>query len=85
MIEYVTDGLTDLDDSEIQVHKFAENYVFKQIAYSILSTKFGVQEYIVRRFQKEAFAALKNARIRLNDVNPVDLVKAMKGRNKWIK
>jgi hypothetical protein len=85
MIEYVTDGLTDLDDSEIQVHKFAENYVFKQIAYAILSTKFGVQEYIVRRFQKEAFAALKNTRIRLNDVNPVDLVKAMNGRNKWIK
>ena len=85
MIEYVSDGLTDLDDSEIQVHKFAEQYVFKQIAFSILSTKFGVQEYIVRRFQKEASAALRNAKIRLNAINPVDLAKSMAGRNKWIK
>jgi hypothetical protein len=85
MIEYITDGLSDIDDTEIQVHKFAENYVFKQLAFSILSTKFGVQEYIVRRFQKEASAALKNAKIRLNSINPFDLVKVMKGRNKWIK
>ena len=85
MIEYVSDGLTDLDDSEIQVHKFAEQYVFKQIAFSILSTKFGVQEYIVRRFQKEASAALRNAKIRLNAINPVNLAKSMAGRNKWIK
>jgi hypothetical protein len=85
MIEYVTDGLSDLDDSEIQVHKFAEQYVFKQIAYAILSTKFGVQEYIVRRFQKEASAALRNSKMRLNSINPFDLVKASKGRNKWIK
>ena len=85
MIEYISDGLTDLDDSEIQVHKFAEQYVFKQIAFSILSTKFGVQEYIVRRFQKEASAALRNAKIRLNSINPIDLAKSMAGRNKWIK
>lgn len=85
MIEYVTDGLSELDDTQIQVHKFAEQYVFKQIAYAILSTKFGVQEYIVRRFQKEASSALKNAKLRLNAINPFDLVKASKGRNKWIK
>ena len=85
MIEYITDGLEDIDDSEMQVHKFAENYVFKQIAFSILSTKYGVQEYIVRRFQKEASAALKNTKLRLNSINPFDLVKVMKSRNKWIK
>lgn len=85
MIEYITDGLSDLDDSEVQVHKFAEEYIFKQIAFSILSTKFGVQEYIVRRFQKETSAALKKSKLRLNSINPFDLVKSMKGRNKWIK
>jgi len=85
VIEYVTDGLNDLTEAEIKVNKLAEDYLYKHIANQILNHKFGVQEYIVRRVKNEAFAALKNLKIRMMDVHPMDLVQAGRGRDKWIK
>ena len=85
VIEYVTDGLNDLTEAEIKVNKLAEDYLYKHIANQILNHKFGIQEYIVRRVKNEAFAALKNLKIRMMDVHPMDLVQAGRGRDKWIK
>lgn len=85
VIEYVTDGLNDLAESDIKINKLAEDYLYKHIANQILNHKFGVQEYIVRRVKNEAFAALKNLKIRMMDVHPMDLVQAARGRDKWIK
>jgi hypothetical protein len=85
VIEYVTDGLNDLTEADIKVNKLAEDYLYKHIANQILNHKFGVQEYIVRRVKNEAFAALKNLKIRMMDVHPMDLVQAGRGRDKWIK
>ena len=85
VIEYVTDGLTHLDETEIKINKLAEDYLYKYIANQILNHKFGVQEYIVRRVKNEAFAALKNLKIRMMDIHPMDLVQSAKGRDKWIK
>jgi hypothetical protein len=85
VIEYVTDGLNDLTEDEVKVNKLAEDYLYKHIANQILSHKFGIQEYIVRRVKNEAFAALKNLKIRMMDVHPMDLVQAGRGRDKWIK
>lgn len=85
VIEYVTDGLNDLTEAEVKVNKLAEDYLYKYIANQILNHKFGVQEYIVRRVKNEAFAALKNLKIRMMDIHPMDLVQASRGRDKWIK
>lgn len=85
VIEYITDGLEHLTESEIKVNKLAEDYLYKHIANQVLNYKFGVQEYIVRRVKNEAFAALKNLKIRMMDIHPMDLVQAAKGRDKWIK
>jgi hypothetical protein len=85
IIEYVTDGLTHVDDADVKVNKLAEDYLYKYISSQILNTKFGVQEYIVRRVKNEAFAALKNLKIRMMNLNPADLVQSAKGRGKWIK
>lgn len=85
VIEYITDGLTHLTESEIKINKLAEDYLYKYIANQILNHKFGVQEYIVRRVKNEAFAALKNLKIRMMDIHPMDLVQSAKGRDKWIK
>jgi hypothetical protein len=85
VIEYVTDGLNDLTEAEIKVNKLAEDYLYKHIANQILNHKLGVQEYIVRRVKNEAFAALKNLKIRMMDIHPMDLVQAGRGRDKWIK
>lgn len=85
VIEYITDGLEYLAEDELKVNKLAEDFLYKYIAHQIIQYKFGVQEYIVRRMKNEAFAAMKNMKIRMMDIHPFDLVHAMKGRNKWIK
>lgn len=85
VIEYITDGLEYLTEDELKVNKLAEDFLYKYIAHQIIQYKFGVQEYIVRRMKNEAFAAMKNMKIRMMDIHPFDLVHAMKGRNKWIK
>jgi len=85
VIEYVSDGLTHVDDSDVKVNKLAEDYLYKYIANQIINHKYGVQEYIVRRVKNEAFAALKNLKIRMMNIHPMDLVQAARGRDKWIK
>lgn len=85
IMEYITDGISYLEEQDLKVNKLAEDYLYKYIAHQIVSYKFGVQEYIVRRFKNQAFAAMKNMKIRMMDIHPFDLVQIMKGRNKWIK
>lgn len=85
VIEYISDGLEGKEEGEIRVLKQAEDFLYKYIANQIVSHKFGIQEYIVRRMKKEAFSAMKNMKIRMMEIHPNDLVQALKGRNKWIK
>lgn len=85
VIEYISDGLESKAESEIRVNKMVEDFLYKYIANQIVSHKFGVQEYIVRRIKKDAFSAYKNMKIRMMEIHPNDLVQALKGRNKWIK
>ena len=85
VIEYVTDGLAHVEDADVKVNKLAEDYLYKYISSQILNTKYGVQEYIVRRVKNEAFSALKNLKIRMMNLNPADLVQSARGRGKWIK
>lgn len=85
VIEYITDGLLDLGEDELKVNKLTEDFLYKYIAHQIIQYKFGVQEYIVRRMKNEAFAAMKNMKIRMMDIHPFDLVHSLKARDKWIK
>jgi hypothetical protein len=43
------------------VHKFAEEAVYKHIAYGVVSTKANMPEYIIARYKKERFAAYKKS------------------------
>ena len=58
ILDYISDSLGT--DEEMQVHKFAEEAMYKCIAYAILSTA-NIQEYIVQRFKKERFAAIRTS------------------------
>ena len=51
----------------------------------ILSTKLGVQEYIVRRAQKEKTALYRNAKLRMSNLHPSRLLMSLRGQYKWIK
>ena len=85
VVEYVTDGLTHVDDADVKVNKLAEDFLYKYIASQILKYRYNIQEYVVRRAKDEAFAALRNTKIRMMNLNPADIAQAARGRDKWIK
>ena len=83
ILEYVSDGLAyDLDT---RIPKMAEEAMYLHILYSILSTRSGVQEYIVQRFKRERSAMLRNTKIRLSNIKLEEITQVMRGKSKWIK
>ena len=83
ILEYISDGLSV--DGDMQIPKMAEEAIYMHIAHAILSTRTGVQEYVVRRFKKDRAAALRNAKIRLSDIKLNEFVQVMRNKSKWIK
>jgi hypothetical protein len=69
----------------MRVHKFAEEAMYKCIAYAIMSTRANVQEYIVNRFRKEKFAATRKAKLRLSNLKIEELTQILRGKSKQIK
>jgi len=82
-LKYISDSLGT--DAEMQVHKFAEEAMYKTIAYAIMSTRANVPEYIVRRFQKDKFAATRKAKLRLSNLKLEELTQILRGKSKHIK
>ena len=83
ILDYISDSLGT--DGEMQVHKFAEEAMYKWIAYAILSTRANTQEYIVRRFKKERFAAIRSAKLRLSNIKLEEITQVLRGKSKQIK
>jgi len=85
ILEYISDGMEGGDDSLISVNKLFEKYVYAYIQYELLSTKLGIQEYIVARARKEKESLLRNAKIRISNIHPGRLLMSLRGLDKWIK
>jgi len=85
ILQYISDGMENGNDSAISVNKLFEEYIYAYIKYALLNNKFGVQEYIVNRVKKDKQALLRNAKIRLSNIHPSRLIMNIRGENKWIK
>ena len=83
LIKYISDSLGT--DAEMKVHKMAEEAMYNQIAYAILSTRSNVPEGIVYRFQKAARATKRNAKLRLSNVKLEEITQILRGKSKQIK
>jgi hypothetical protein len=83
ILDYLSDSLGT--DAEMKVHKFAEQAMYMCIAYAILSTRANVPEYIVRRFKKDKFAAVRQAKLRLSNLKLTELTQILRGKSKHIK
>ncbi len=85
ILEYVSDGMENGDNSKITVNKLFEDYIYAYIEYAILNSKLGVQEYVVNRARRRKSALLRNAKIRLSNIHPSRLLMNLRGQNKWLK
>ncbi len=85
VLQYISDGMENGDDSKISVNKLFEEYIYAYVQYAILNSKFGVQEYIINRARKNKQALLRNAKIRLSNIHPSRLLMNLRGEDKWLK
>jgi hypothetical protein len=82
-LKYVSDGLAA--DGDMNVHKFAEEALYKYIAHAILATRANTPEYLVLRFKKELFAAKRNAKLRLSNIKIEEITQVLRNKSKIIK
>jgi len=82
--KYISDGIGGSDE-DMTVHKFAEEALYKYIAYAILSTRANTPEYLVSRFKKERSAAKRNAKLRLSNIKIEEITQVMRNKSKIIK
>ena len=59
--------------------------MYKSIIYAILSTRANVPEYVVRRYKKERFAAIRAAKLRLSNIRLEEITQIFRGKSKQIK
>jgi hypothetical protein len=84
ILDYISDSLGT--DEEMQVHKFAEEAMYKYIAYAILSTSSQpIHQQLAPRFKKERFAETRKAKLRLSNVKLEELTQILRGKSKQIK
>ena len=83
ILHYISDGLGR--DDEMIVHKFAEEAIYKWIAYGVISSRSNMPEYIVQRFKRERFAEARKAKIRLSSIKIEEFTQVLKGLSKPIK
>ena len=83
ILKYISDSLGT--DDEMQVHKFAEEAIYKWIAYGCLAARVDVPEYVVRRYKKERFAESRKAKLRLSNIKLEEITQILRGKSKQIK
>jgi len=84
ILDYISDSLGT--DGEMQVHKFAEEAMYKYIAHSILSTSsLQIHQQLAPRFKKEKFAAVRQAKLRLSNIKLEEITQILRGKSKQIK
>ncbi len=82
-LKYISDSLGT--EAEMKVHKFAEEAMYKHIAYAIISNKFNFPEYVVQRTRKEKIAATRKAKLRLSNIKLEEITQILRGGSKHIK
>ena len=82
ILDYISDSLGT--DEEMQVHKFAEEAMYKCIAYAVLSASTYGQA-LIPRFKRERFAEIRKAKLRLSNIKLEEITQILRGKSKQIK
>ena len=83
ILDYISDSLGA--DSEMQVHKLAEEAMYKHILCSIMSGRRGGSRGQLAMYKKDKFAATRQAKLRLSNFKLEDLTRVLRGKSKQIK
>ena len=82
ILDYISDSLGT--DGEMQVHKFAEEAMYRWILHAIAAGRMHTQQ-LVPRLKKEKIAAIRQAKLRLSNIKLEELTQILRGKSKHIK
>jgi hypothetical protein len=85
VLEYISDGMENGDDTKVGINKLAEEFLYAYIRWAILDSKAGIPDYVKRRVQKEKTAKWRNSKIRTSNLHASRLMKTLRGQNAQIK
>ena len=83
ILDYISDGLAY--DVETKVPKLAEEAMYAHLSYSLLAGRINQPEYVIRRLKQDRSAKLRNAKIRISNIKPLEITQVMRGKSKFIK
>tara|TARA_Y100001973_G_C5207224_1_gene342480 strand:- start:6718 stop:7593 length:876 start_codon:yes stop_codon:yes gene_type:complete len=83
ILKYISDSLGT--DEEMQVHKLAEEAMYKQILYALASSRINMPVSIINRLKKEARASKRQAKLRLSNIKLEEITQVLRGKSKRIK
>ena len=69
----------------MQVHKFAEEALYKSILYNVMCTRRDTSRGQLMLYKREKFAATRNAKLRLSNIKLEELTQILRDKSKWIK
>ena len=83
ILDYISDSLGT--EKEMQVHKLAEEAMYKWIIYAIISSRVNISEQVIQRVKKERFAETRKAKLRLSNIKLEEITQILRGKSKFIK
>jgi len=83
ILDYISDSLGT--DGEMQVHKFAEEAMYKSMVCDVMSARPNVPEYAIRRYKQEKRTSKRNAKLRLSNIKLNEITQILRNKSKQIK
>lgn len=77
LLEYISDGL-QVAESEMKVHKFAEQSVYDYVHYNLARTSIRVADYEKRNLKKAYDTSSRNAKVRMLGIKPQEFLQLWK-------
>lgn len=85
LLEYITDGQTDKEDSEIKVHKYAENAIDEFIYFRLIQRRINVPDREKNRARKSLNIAKRKMNNMMNPIREEDILQIVRARSRWVK
>lgn len=85
LLEYITDGYSGLDDSSINVHKYASKAIDEFIYFELISRNRNVPANEKQRARRSLNIAIRKMENRMNPIREEDIYQVLRAASRWVK
>ena len=85
ILDYITDGYTNIDDANIKIHKFAYDACSNYIFYYLIKRRKNIAQSEKLRAQKDLNVSVRKMNSRMHPVRLEDVLQTLRTKSRWIK